>query len=112
VIRKRLELVMETLQTEVDPQQEYALASGLKIKYPATRLGEFLLGIYLSMFDDRSAKVASALEALVAKDVRRALGMFGDIIVSPHCKSASHLTPYRLPTLTPRIASPEDVTFA
>jgi hypothetical protein len=28
--------------------------------------------------------VASALEALVAKDVRRALGMFGDIIVSPH----------------------------
>ncbi|TYO65571.1 hypothetical protein FXV83_16705 [Bradyrhizobium hipponense] len=84
VIRKRLELVMETLQTEVDPQQEYALASGLKIKYPATRLGEFLLGIYLSMFDDRSVKVASALEALVAKDVRRALGMFGDIIVSPH----------------------------
>lgn len=84
VIRKRLELVMETLQTEVAPQQEYALASGLKIKYPATRLGEFLLGIYLSMFDDRSVKVASALEALVAKDVRRALGMFGDIIVSPH----------------------------
>src|SRR3981189_1522035 len=36
------------------------------------------------MFDDRSAKVASSLEALVAKDVRRALGMFGDIIVSPH----------------------------
>jgi hypothetical protein len=84
VIRKRLELVMETLQTEVDPQQEYALASGLKIKYPATRLGEFLLGIYLSMFNDRSGKVASSLEALVAKDVRRALGMFGDIIVSPH----------------------------
>jgi GTPase SAR1 family protein len=84
VIRKRLELVMETLQTEVAPQQEYKLASGLKIKYPATRLGEFLLGIYLSMFDDKSAKVAAALEALVAKDVRRALGMFGDIIVSPH----------------------------
>jgi GTPase SAR1 family protein len=88
VIRKRLELVMETLQTEVDPQQEYTLATGLKIKYPATRLGEFLLGIYLSMFDDRSAKIASALEALVAKDVRRALGMFGDIIVSPHIPTA------------------------
>lgn len=84
VIRKRLELVMETLQTEVAEQQEYALASGYKIKYPATKLGEFLLGIYLSLFDDRSVKVASALEALVAKDVRRALGMFGDIIVSPH----------------------------
>jgi GTPase SAR1 family protein len=84
VIRKRLELVMETLQTEVAPQQVYSLASGYKITYPATRLGEFLLGIYLSMFNDRSVKVASALEALVAKDVRRALGMFGDIIVSPH----------------------------
>jgi hypothetical protein len=88
VVRKRLELVMETLQTEVDPQQEYQLATGLKIKYPATRLGEFLLGIYLSMFDDRSMKVASALEALVAKDVRRALGMFGDNIVSPHIPTA------------------------
>jgi hypothetical protein len=42
------------------------------------------MSIYLSLFDDRSVKVAAALEALVAKDVRRALGMFGDIIVSPH----------------------------
>jgi GTPase SAR1 family protein len=84
VIRKRLELVLETLQTEVAQRQEYALSSGYKIRYPATKLGEFLLSIYLSLFDDRSVKVASALEALVAKDVRRALGMFGDIIVSPH----------------------------
>jgi len=40
--------------------------------------------IYLSMFGQRTFKVASALEALVARDVRRALGMFADIIVSPH----------------------------
>jgi hypothetical protein len=38
--------------------------------------------IYLSLFESRD--MASMLESLVAKDVRRALGMFSDIIVSPH----------------------------
>ena len=84
VIRKRLELVLENLPGEVAQRQEYALASGATIRYPASRLGHFLMTIYLSMFDQRSLKVASALEALVAKDVRRALGMFADILVSPH----------------------------
>ena len=40
--------------------------------------------IYLSIFDRRSNRMSSSMEALVAKNVRRALGMFGDIIVSPH----------------------------
>jgi GTPase SAR1 family protein len=84
VIRKRLELVLEVLPSEVAPQQEYALSSGYRIRYPASRLGEFLMTIYLSLFDQRTLKVASALEALVAKNVRRALGMFADILVSPH----------------------------
>lgn len=84
VIRKRLELVLEILPSEVAEQQEYSLSSGYKIKYPSSRLGEFLMTIYLSLFDQRSAKIGSALEALVAKDVRRALGMFADILVSPH----------------------------
>ncbi len=84
VIRKRLELVLETLPNEVERRQEYSLASGYKVKYPSSWLGEFLLSIYLSLFDRKSAQIGSALEALVAKDVRRALGMFGDIIVSPH----------------------------
>jgi hypothetical protein len=84
VIRKRLELVLETLPDEVGSHQRYKLESGTTISYPASRLGEFLLSIYLSLFNRRSMHVASAIEALVAKDVRRALGMFGDIIVSPH----------------------------
>ncbi|HWK95327.1 MAG TPA: type I restriction endonuclease [Pseudolabrys sp.] len=92
VIRKRLELVLENLQSEVSKRQEYSLASGYKIHYPATKLGSFLLSIYLSLFDDRSVKVAGALEALVAKDVRRALGMFGDIIVSPHIPTSQITT--------------------
>lgn len=84
VIRKRLELVLEVLPREVAQQQEYALSTGQRIKYPASRLGTFLMTIYLSLFDQPSLKVASAMEALVAKDVRRALGMFADILVSPH----------------------------
>jgi GTPase SAR1 family protein len=84
VIRKRMELLLETLSDEVAPIQEYSLPSGFKISYPASRLGEYLLGIYLSMFDRGTMQVGQALESLVAKDVRRALGMFGDIIVSPH----------------------------
>lgn len=82
VIRKRLELVMETLPSELGKQQEYTLKSGQRVSYQSTRLGEFVMRIYLSLFDSRH--MTSMLEALVAKDVRRALGMFSDIIVSPH----------------------------
>ncbi len=84
VIKKRMELLLENFPGEVARTQEYALPSGVKISYPASRLGEYLLGIYLSIFDRGTMQVTQALEALVAKDVRRALGMFGDILVSPH----------------------------
>lgn len=82
VIRKRLELLMESLPSEVNQKQEYTLKSGHKVKYNADRLGEFVVRIYLSLFESRD--MASMLESLVAKDVRRALGMFSDIIISPH----------------------------
>ena len=84
VIRKRLELALEKLAEEVTEAQYYSTESGLRIRYPASRLGEFMLSIYLSLFERKNAQVAASLEALVAKDVRRALGMFSDIIVSPH----------------------------
>lgn len=84
VIKKRLELVLDVLPSEVEQRQEYSLSSGARIHYPASRLGQYLLAIYLSLFEHRSSKIGAALEALVAKDVRRALGMFGDLLVSPH----------------------------
>jgi len=84
VIRKRLELILENLAGEISPIQTYTLESGTKISYPASRLGEFLVGIYSSLFQSRTFQFAAALEALVAKNVRRALGMFADIIVAPH----------------------------
>jgi hypothetical protein len=84
VIQRRLELVLEKLPSELAKQQHFVLESGSRITYPSSKLGEFLLGIYLSLFEQRTLHVGAALEALVAKDVRRALGMFADIIVSPH----------------------------
>lgn len=84
VIRKRLDLVLENIGDDIDPIQSYELENGAKIKYPASRLGEFLLGIYLAMFARRDRQITHVLEGIVAKDIRRALGMFGDIIVSPH----------------------------
>jgi hypothetical protein len=84
VIRKRLELVLEAMSNEIEGKQEYSLSTGYKVQYPSTQIGEFLMILYLSLFDQRSIKVASTLEALVAKDIRRALGMFADILVSPH----------------------------
>lgn len=82
VIRKRLELLMETLPSEISKNQEYTLKTGQKVTYQSSRIGEFVMRIYLSLFDSRD--MTSMLEALVAKNVRRALGMFSDIIISPH----------------------------
>lgn len=101
VIKKRLELLMETLPSEIGKNQEYTLKSGQRVKYQSSRLGEFVMRIYLSLFDSRD--MTSMLEALVAKDVRRALGMFSDIIISPHISTnqitgaAIAGTSYRIP---------------
>ena len=84
VIRKRLELLLENVgdDGELARNQRYALESGATVLYSATRLGEFLMSIYLSLCE--RSYIGGALEALVAKDVRTALGMFADIIASPH----------------------------
>lgn len=82
VIRKRLELLLEMISSDVDKRQEYTLKTGQKIQYSSDLIGSFVISIYTSLFDSRD--MTSMLEALVAKDVRRALGMFSDIIISPH----------------------------
>jgi len=46
VIRKRLELMMETLPGEVDKKQSYTLKSGQRVKYNSDCLGEFVMRIY------------------------------------------------------------------
>lgn len=91
VIQKRLELVIKKLAEQVSKRQEYTLTGGARITYPASKLGKYLMSIYLSLFDRRSDNVDFTLEALSSRNVRRALGMFADIIVSPHIPT-THIT--------------------
>jgi hypothetical protein len=42
------------------------------------------MSIYASLFDKRATKIGGALESLAGKNARNALGMFADIIASPH----------------------------
>ena len=63
----------------------YARINGSAVHLQSGRLGEFLVSIYASLFDKRASGVGVALESLVGKNARTALGMFVDTIASPHC---------------------------
>jgi hypothetical protein len=86
MIKKRLEIVLENIRQdgELGKFQKFTTESGVQVTYASNRLGEFLMSIYLSLFDRRTAHIGATIEALVAKDARSALGMFADIIASPH----------------------------
>jgi hypothetical protein len=94
VIRKRLEIVLSQVRDEEElaKQQRYQLESGASISYATSRLGKFLMSIYLSLFERRDSYTRAALESLVARNVRRALGMFADILSSPHIPTSQITT--------------------
>jgi hypothetical protein len=86
MIRKRLEIVLENIGQEekLGRFQKFTLESGAQVTYQSGRLGEFLMSIYASLFDRKATSVGAAIESLAAKNARAALGMFADIIASPH----------------------------
>ena len=87
MIKKRLEIVLENIQQdeELDKFQKFTLESGAQVTYQSGRLGEFLMSIYASLFDKgRVGSIGPALELLAGRNARSALGMFADIISSPH----------------------------
>jgi GTPase SAR1 family protein len=86
MIKKRLEIVLENIEQGEDlgKYQKFKLESGAQVTYKSGRLGEFLMSIYASLFDRRAASIGAALESLAGKNARSALGMFADIIASPH----------------------------
>jgi hypothetical protein len=94
VIRKRLEIVLAQVgdNDDIAKYQRYQLESGASVSYSASRLGNFLMSIYLSLFERRDSYTRNALEALVARNVRRALGMFADILSSPHIPTSQITT--------------------
>jgi hypothetical protein len=86
MIKKRLEIVLENIEQgeNLGRYQKFTLESGAQVTYKSGRLGEFLMSIYASLFDKRAASIGAALESLAGKNARSALGMFADIIASPH----------------------------
>jgi hypothetical protein len=83
VVKRRLELSLEYLAEQAPEQVTFAPKGGPTIKYPKSRAGEFLTGIYYELFASRN-NVARILEALAGRNVRRALDMFFAIITSGH----------------------------
>jgi hypothetical protein len=83
VIRKRLELCIGYAAEETPDKLAYTLPDGIKITYPATKLGEFLKTLYLDIFRS-GRRVSWLLEALSGRNVRQSLGMFSRILMSGH----------------------------
>ncbi len=83
VVKRRLELSLEYLASQAPEQMTFQTSAGATFKYPKSRAGEYLSGIYHELFDSRG-NLARMLEALAGRDVRRALDMFFSIITSGH----------------------------
>lgn len=83
VVKRRLELSLEYLAEQAPEQVTFRTKTGATIRYPRSRAGDFLTGIYHELFNSRS-NVARVLEALAGRNVRRALDMFFAIITSGH----------------------------
>lgn len=81
VVKRRLELAIQYLASQTDKTLTYSLPNGIQVTYPSTKLGKYLLSIYLSVFNPRR-KISLILEALSGKNIRRALEMFAEILIS------------------------------
>jgi hypothetical protein len=83
VVKRRLELIIEDLADEVDKRLEFRLPTGAVVRYPSTDLGNFLISFYQSLFHPKR-EIRLVLEALIGRNVRNALQMFSDILISGH----------------------------
>src|ERR1039457_3571791 len=72
VVKRRLELSIEYLAKDGVKDKTYEIESGMRIRYSAEDLQNFLTRLYNALFD-RSRNISRVLEALAGKDVRRAL---------------------------------------
>ena len=83
VVKRRLELSLEYLASQAPEQVTFSPKAGATFKYPKSRAGDFLTGIYHELFNSRN-NVSRVLEALAGRNVRKALDMFFAIITSGH----------------------------
>ena len=91
VVKRRLELSLESLSRNSPETLEYHLSSGMRIRYPNSMLGEFMRSIYLELFDRRQ-NLSRILQGLAGRDIRYALDMFVSILNSGHlARGSDHL---------------------
>lgn len=83
VVKRRLELSLNTLSVEAPELVRFQTRSGVTFQYPKKRATEFLRGIYLELFQS-SKNSSKVLEALAGRNVRRALDMFLALLTSGH----------------------------
>jgi len=88
VVKRRLELSIEYLAKDGGKDKTYEIESGMRIRYSAEELQNFLTRLYNALFD-RSRNISRVLEALAGKDVRRALEIFGAIITSGYLSTTA-----------------------
>ncbi len=83
IARERLKLVIEDLATKAPRRSTYTLSNGAVVEFPASELGEYLVRIYNSLFNPRK-KTRYLFESLAGRNMRTALEMFAEVIMSPH----------------------------
>jgi hypothetical protein len=83
IARERLNLVIEDLASKAPRRSTYTLSSGAVVEFPASELGEYLVRIYNSLFNPRK-KTRYLFESLAGRNMRTALEMFAEIVMSPH----------------------------
>jgi len=88
VVKRRLELSIDSLSAEPDGDRSYEIETGLRIRYTQADLINFLRQLYDALFD-RRRNISRVLEALAGRDVRRALTMFQSIITSGHLSATA-----------------------
>ncbi len=81
VARKRLELALEHLTKNAKKTQIFTLANGATVTYPSDNIGRYLMAIYISIFNPKR-NIRVILEALSGRNIRKALEMFTEILMS------------------------------
>ncbi len=81
VARKRLELALEHLTKNAKKTQTFTLSNGATVTYPSDNIGRYLMAIYISIFNPKR-NIRVILEALSGRNIRRALEMFTEILMS------------------------------
>ena len=83
IARRRLDLVIEALTAKAPKKTIYTLSWSANVECPASDLGKYLYKIYNSVFDPKR-KTRYLFEALAGRNMRAALEMFVEIVMSPH----------------------------